>query len=53
MEYVSGDDLYTLIKNKKKLPEIEAAYLLRGVATALEELHKFNLFFFHLSSEIA
>jgi len=40
MEYIGGDDLYTFIKCRKKLPEIEAAYLMRGVMLALQELHK-------------
>ena len=40
MEYIAGDDLYSFIKVKKKLPEIEAAYLMRGVMQALDELHK-------------
>ena len=42
MEYIAGDDLYTLIKAKKKLPEIEAAYLLKGVVQALDALHKYK-----------
>jgi hypothetical protein len=40
MELITGDELYTMIKARKKLPEIEAAYLLKGVMLALNELHK-------------
>jgi serine/threonine protein kinase len=40
MEYIAGEDLYTIIKHRRRLPEIEAAYLLKGVALALIELHK-------------
>jgi serine/threonine protein kinase len=40
MEFVGGDDLYALIKARKRLPEIEAAYLMKGVILGLNELHK-------------
>jgi serine/threonine protein kinase len=40
MEFVSGGDLYQLIKEKKKLLEKEAALLLKGCADALNEMHK-------------
>jgi serine/threonine protein kinase len=45
IEFISGDDLYTLIKEKKKIPEIEAAFLLKGVALALKELHKLEILY--------
>ncbi len=40
MEYIAGDELYTLIKARKKLPEIEAAFILKSVCLGLDELHK-------------
>ena len=40
MEFVSGGDLYLLIKEKKKLTEKEGALLLKGCSEALNEMHK-------------
>lgn len=39
MEFVSGGDLYTLIKEQKKLSEKHAAFMLKSVAEALHEMH--------------
>lgn len=43
MELVQGGDLYSLIKEKKKIPERESAYMLKGVCEALAEMHKYSL----------
>jgi serine/threonine protein kinase len=40
MEYVTGGDLYQMIRKKKKLTERNAAILLKGVVEALEEIHR-------------
>lgn len=40
MELVSEGDLYSLIKEKKRIPEKEAAIMLKGVCDALNEMHK-------------
>jgi serine/threonine protein kinase len=40
MEFVQGGDLYQMIKKKKKIGERSSAILLKGVAEALEEIHK-------------
>lgn len=40
MELVNGTDLYVLLKEQKKISEKNAAYMLQGVADALNELHK-------------
>lgn len=39
MELVNGGDLYALIKDQKKIPERHAAYMLKGVAECLHEMH--------------
>lgn len=39
MELVNGGDLYQQIKEKKRIPEKEAAYMLKGVCEALNEMH--------------
>lgn len=41
MELVHGTDLYVLLKDNKKISEKNAAYMLQGVADALNELHKY------------
>ena len=40
MDYVSGRDLYSLIKHNKKLSERKAALIVYYVADALNELVK-------------
>lgn len=40
MELVNGSDLYVLLKEKKFISEKNAAYMLKGIAEALNELHK-------------
>lgn len=42
MEFVQGGDLYQLIKDLKKIPEKNAAYMLKGVAEALNEMHMYH-----------
>ena len=42
MEYVPGGDLYQLIKRRKRLSEKVAATILKGVAEALLELHRYD-----------
>lgn len=39
MEMVTDGDLYSLIKEKKRIPEKEAATMLKGVCEALHEMH--------------
>ena len=40
MEFVAGGDLYQMIKKKKKITERNSAILMKGVAEALEEMHR-------------
>lgn len=44
MEFVQGGDMYSLIKDKKKIPEKESAYMLKGVCEALHEMHMYITF---------
>lgn len=41
MELVEDGDLYNLIKEKKRIPEKDAAVMLKGVCEALHEMHMY------------
>jgi serine/threonine protein kinase len=40
MEFISGGDLYQMIKKKKKMNEKNSSILLKNVAEALDHIHK-------------
>ncbi len=43
MEYIEGEELYNLIMDRKRLPEVEALSIMRQVVSAVHYLHRENI----------